>query len=394
MKLELIFFSLTIVIIYPYLIFPLILYVLQCIFKAEITVADNCQYPNVSIVLVVRNGEQYIEKKIKNSFALDYPPQCIELIIVSDGSTSKTSKVIRSYVESFENIQFIDLKEHSGKNHCINMAIEHCRSDLLLFTDVSAMLSESSLKSMVKWFEKKNVGGVCGKKVFLKDLGLLAEPQNNYLSYEDFIRKAESDLCSIASNEGFLYMVRKSLMKPIPPGVTDDLYVALLVVKEKYRFLFDIEATATLPFRAKEMKEEIIRRRRIVCCSLAGIKKLKVVMNPFKFPIYSWILFSHKVLRRLIPFLLVILLIVNVFLVTHHSVFVFSLCFQSLAYSGFIINVYALKREKSLPILTSKLGMLWHYFCLGNVGTLLGVCDLIRGRKYIKWNPISTPKKS
>jgi len=50
--------------------------------------------PLVSILMVVRNEEQTLNSKLSNLAALDYPPDRLEFIIASDGSSDRTAQIL------------------------------------------------------------------------------------------------------------------------------------------------------------------------------------------------------------------------------------------------------------------------------------------------------------
>ena len=115
---------------------------------------------------------------------------------------------------------------------------------------------------------------------------------------------------------------------------------------------------------------------------------MKELFNPLVYGFYSWILFSHKVLRRLVPIFLITLFISNLFLIDRHLIFTMSFYAQALAYliaAGYIV-LFNFKVKKKSP--AAKLISAWTYFCIGNAGTLLGIVDFLAGRKYSKWDSV------
>lgn len=391
--LEIVFFISLIAVLYAYLFFPFSLGIFAYFNQRQTYRDGSLPFPRVTIIMIVRNGERYIEDKIKNTFSLDFPIDRYDFYIVSDGSTDRTEKLIQPFLDS-NHIIFFPYRNHQGKNFAINSVLKHCNSDIIVFTDVSAMIERGALKQILSWFSDKSIGGVCGRKLFKNSLSSMADAQNIFLSYEDFIRKCESIVGSIASNEGFFYATRRELIRPIPDGVTDDLYTAISVVKQGYRFLFDTEACAILPLRAKKPQSEFQRRRRIVCSSLRGIIMMKELLNPFRYPIYSWILFSHKVLRRFVPFLLFLMLSTNILLLFENHFYLALAIIQVGGYLLFgLMHMYN-NECKFMPSLIGNIVRSWYYFVLGNFGTFFGVVDLLTGKNYNRWDPIKEENES
>jgi len=374
-------------ILYPIFIYPLILLIISPFFKRIKQQKKDLALPFVSLVVIVRNGERCITEKIKNSFDLDYQKDRFEIIIASDGSEDKTIEIAESL--KINGMKIVNVREHVGKISMINKTVPEARGEILIFSDVSALLAENTVKILSGWFQNPDVGGVCGRKILIKHESDLGRAQKSYGSYEDVIRSLESRIAGVASNEGFLYAMRRELFDPLPESVTDDLYNAMGVIKQKMRVLYDSDLTAQIPVRAKNRQQEIDRRRRIVCQSLNGLWKMKELFNPLEYGFYSWILFSHKILRRMVPVFMIILFFSNVFLISSGLWFGVLFMVQLVAYSAAILHLTGLnfKVVKIVPV--KKLLSAWSYFCIGNLGTLFGIIDFIAKKKYIKWDSIT-----
>ncbi|MCG8532742.1 MAG: hypothetical protein MI749_19080, partial [Desulfovibrionales bacterium] len=167
----------------------------------------------------------------------------------------------------------------------------------------------------------------------------------------------------------------------VPKSVTDDLYNALSVVKQGKTMVYDPEVLIKIPMRAKTISQEMTRRRRIVCRSMTGLKKMRSLFNPRQYGLYSWILFSHKLLRRALPLFLIMLWTANSFLIFSHWGFALLFIVQSTLY-GLVPLHFIRPKNLPSPALTT-----WIYFCVGNVGTLMGLLEFLMGKRYEKWNP-------
>ena len=380
----LIFYASLLFVLYVYVLFPLLLAIVSYVFPRPVKPLEISFQPQVSILIAVHNGENSIIDKIKNCLDLEYPPELLDIVIVSDGSTDKTVEIVQSYVSN-KPVRVIELPDHKGKNYAINLARRACVGEIVIMTDISAKIRENALKRILRWFTVKEVGGVCSRKQLLVSNKSLEESQASYLSYDDFIKNCESRIASIAANEGFFYAVRRELLKDIPDGVTDDSYTAMSVVYDGYRFLYDPEARAEQPVRARSREGEIARRRRIVNGSLTGIAKMRALLNPFRYPLYSGILLSHKVLRRFVPLMLIVMFFSTLFLAPDHGGYLVLAFFEMLALAIFLVQHFGLVEPGRLPKPLGRLFSLWYYFCLGNWGTLRGVIDFFLGVRYTKW---------
>jgi poly-beta-1,6-N-acetyl-D-glucosamine synthase len=380
---SIIFFLSLLGILTIFLFNPLLLMIVF-LFRRAVEIKSATKNLSVSMLIIVRNAEEIIAQKIDNSLALDYLPEKFKIIIVSDGSTDKTEKIIESFI--CENVQLVSLKHHDGKNTAINQGIMSCNGEIVIFSDADAILEPDTIHKLVKHFSDQTVGGVCGQRIIYEELKGLKYAQSTYLKFDSTIKILESRAGSISSNDGKLYAIRRTLFKPIHPAVTDDLFIALSIIKQHYRFVFEPDAKAFVKIPSRNPRHELERRRRIVCRSLMGIFLQKELLNPFKYGIFAIRLFINKILRRFLPVCMILMFFSSVFLSFYIPLI------RILVFLQFVFYILAL----SYPIVfqnikgfifVKRITSLAYYFCLGNYGTLLGLIDFIRGGKVVKWNP-------
>lgn len=367
-----------------FLINPVLIWV-SSIIKGKKPVKTASIHPSISFISVVRNAEDLIVKKIKNSLSLNYPSEDYEIIFFSDGSTDRTEERVKPYVD--KKVRLLSSATHEGKNNGMNKAVQYCSGDILIFSDIDAMLGKDTLLKLIKYFADPEVGGVGGKQTIYDDKQDLEKAQRNYKELDTSIKHLESQIGSISSNDGKLYAIRRELFKPIPPAVMDDIYVCLSVVKEGYRFFFEPEAKAFTKAPSRNIKHEILRRRRNISTSLRCVLLMKEMLNPLRYGYFSIRLIINKILRRMLPFFLILILFSSITLSSYNyfiKVFLYlQLGFYVLALSYWIVlrHIPQLKAINRIPSLA-------FYFCLGNYGMLLGVFDFLRGKKIIKWEPL------
>ena len=346
-------------------------------------------FPSVSIITVVHNGEDLIMEKIENSLSLNYPSDRYEIIIFSDGSTDGTEKKVKQITDT--RIHFFSSPIHEGKNHAMNRAFPESSGEILIFSDVDAMLDSNAIGNLVQYFTDLEVGGVCGQRVIHEDRQKLQKAQSDYIKFDSAIKHLESQIGSISSNDGKLYAIRRTLFQPIPPTVTDDLYLCLSVVRQHYRFLFEPGAMAFIRVPSRNAAHEVRRRRRIVSRSLNGIYIMREIMNPFTYGMFSIRLFVNKVMRRLLPLFLILIFLSSMVLSLYDPfvkiVLFFQIIFYTLAFS-YGTFFYSIKGFSLVKRITSVA----YYFCVGNYGTLMGLIDFIMGRQIVKWEPLKTDK--
>ncbi|WP_321415556.1 glycosyltransferase [uncultured Desulfobacter sp.] len=367
-----------------FFIYPLMI-LAASIFRYKSRVSHHFGKPYISMIIVVRNGEDLILKKIENAISIEYPSDQYEIIIFSDGSTDKTVEKVQPFLN--DRIHLYKSEEHTGKFQGLNKAVDASKGDIIFFSDADAMLDPKAVVTMTKHFSDPQIGGVCGRRIIGEQKKLLAEAQDRYFSFDAWTKKIESRSGSITSNDGKLFAIRRDLFSPVPPGVTDDLYMALNIVKKKKRFVFESDALAFIRLPSRSVKHEIERRQRIVSTSLMGIFLMRDLLNPFEYGLYSLNLFLNKILRRLLPFFLVILFASNLYLSLYNPFYFITFFFQVLFYSMALIYPLIFQKREDQRII-SRASSIVFYFCIGNIGGLFGVFNFLMGKRIVKWTPI------
>jgi poly-beta-1,6-N-acetyl-D-glucosamine synthase len=199
--------------------------------------------PTVSVVLAVYNGQEFLARKLDNLLALDYPPELLDIIVVSDGSTDATDSIASSYAH--RKVQPVRVP-HAGKPAAINAAIGHATGDILFFVDVRQMLDPQALRHLVANFADPTVGAVTGELRFVhSDSVGEAADIDLYWRYELWVRQQHSRIDSIFTTTGCIYAMRRNLARPIPPDtLCDDAMIPLQVFLASYRVIFEPEAVA------------------------------------------------------------------------------------------------------------------------------------------------------
>jgi cellulose synthase/poly-beta-1,6-N-acetylglucosamine synthase-like glycosyltransferase len=334
--------------------------------------------PGVSMIIAVHNGEKLITAKLDNTLALDYPQEKLQIIVVSDGSEDATEEIVASYAN--RGILLFRLERHLGKTWALNEGVGRAAGELLVFSDTDALLPADALRQLVAHFGAPEVGGVCGQRVIGENGGDLRAAQAGYISLDSRLKLWESRLGNLTSNDGKLYAIRRSLFVPLPPAVTDDLFLCLAVARQGQAFLFEPRARALISTPSRSWSHELERRRRIVATSLHGIWLHRVLLDPFRHGFFAWRLLVNKVFRRLLPLSLPLLLAGSLLLAAEHPWALFLLVAQLLGYGLACCHLL-------WPRLLGRFSASAFYFALGGYGTLLGLLDFLGGRQSDKWTP-------
>jgi poly-beta-1,6-N-acetyl-D-glucosamine synthase len=255
----------------------------------------------VSVVLAVYNGAQFLQRKLENILALDYPADLLDIVVVSDGSTDATVEIAQSFANRGVRLFVVP---HGGKASALNAAIGRATGDILLFVDVRQTLAPDALKQLVANFADPTVGAVTGELRFMHSqrVGEAADI-DLYWRYELWVRQQQSQIDSIFATTGCIYAMRRNLATPIPPDtLCDDAMIPLQILLKGYRVIFDPEAVA---FDYGEIEGGEFRRK---LRTLAGAWQVWARL-PQLFSSKNRMLFHflpHKLGRLLLPWLLLL----------------------------------------------------------------------------------------
>jgi len=275
---------------------------------------ESSAAPTVSAVMVVRNEESVIARKLDNLLTLDYPQEKLDVVVVSDGSSDSTPAIVAGYAHD-SRVRALMKAEPHGKAAGLNDAIKLATGEVLLFTDARQRIESGALRLLVENFADPEVGAASGE-LMLGDptSGETGKGMGLYWQIEKKIRELESASGSVAGATGAIYCARRSLLdaSPLPEGaILDDVLLPMQIVRQGFRVIFDSRAQAwDAPYLGKG--REFSRKVR----TLSGNYQL-LQLAPWLLSSQNKIRFefvSHKLSRLASPFALLALFIASLFL--------------------------------------------------------------------------------
>lgn len=364
--------------VYAYVGFPALVVAVGALRRRR--VRARAITPPVSMLIAAYNEADVIAEKLANTLALDYPAECLQVIVGSDGSSDETAAIAANH----RGVNVLALPRQ-GKVRTLNRAVEHARGDILVFTDANTLCEPGALRALAANFADPDVGGVAGHTSYRVERGgeSSGEGERLYWSYDTLLKQLESQTGSIVSAHGGLYAIRRTLWKPIADaGVTDDFAISTEVVARGYRLVFEPAARA-IERTVTQARHEFGRRVRLMTRGLRGVLLRRNLLNPFRFGFYAVTLFSHKVARRLVPVALAALFLTSLALSAtgpfYRSAAVVQLAFYTLAAAG-----YALRRR---PLGRWALLYIPFYYVMANLACGIAFLRLLRGHRIEVWQP-------
>ncbi|MDR3002373.1 MAG: glycosyltransferase family 2 protein [Fibromonadaceae bacterium] len=311
---EIIFLLCLILLAQVYILYPLSLRFFS-LFKPTPPSAPFSGGEFVSIIVAAYNEEKVIEEKIRNTLALDYPKDKVEILIGDDGSSDRTAEI----AAKFDEVRLIKKERNEGKSAMLNDLCAAAKGELFLFSDANTMLDNSALKYLAAEFANKRVGCVCGQLSLKDESGSgLSKMESVYWKSESNLKALESNFGAVMGSNGALYAIRSELYPKLPTHKTvmDDFYVTAKILMKNYLCIFCKEALAFENTSASKYGE-FKRKTRIGRANFNFLFSFLPLLNPLH-PMKAYMFLSHKLLRWLSPFLLLAVFLCSVFLMQEH----------------------------------------------------------------------------
>jgi cellulose synthase/poly-beta-1,6-N-acetylglucosamine synthase-like glycosyltransferase len=315
MILKFFFWVPALLILHTYVVYPLLLLILDKIIKKERTHRQDNFYPKVSVLMSVHNEEKVIEEKIKALYNTDYPADKLEVIVGSDNSSDRTNERLQEMKNNHKNLILKTYTERIGKPAVINDLAEKSSGEILIITDANVMPAGDTIRKLVSNFSDESVGLADTRLINtgLKRDGI-AFPEVAYISFESRLKHIEGKLWGTMMGPfGGFYAIRKNLYKPTSGNtLADDFMICLNVIAMGKTALSDPAAMAfeDVP---NNLKDEFVRKIRISAGNFQNLVHFSsLLLRPFS--VFSFCFISHKVLRWLTPFFWLILIFTNILL--------------------------------------------------------------------------------
>ena len=378
------FLTLTLLLAYIYGGYLLLLFLLAKLMPRRHSY-DERHEPTLTLVISAHNEEEVIGAKLLNAFEMDYPPEKLTILVVSDGSTDGTDQIVRGF--SQRGVVLVRPAQRRGKTAGLNLALAGVKSDLVVFSDANAMYDRLTLRRLVRHFADEKVGYVVGNARYESTQESAAgSSEGAYWNLEVKMKQWESAFSSVVGGDGAIYAIRRRLYQPMQPSDINDFVNPLQIVAQGYRGLFDAEAWCTEK-PAGHFEKEYSRKVRIANRSFNGFLRVPGACNPLKEARFAWQLVSHKLLRWFSPFILCLHLAAALGAAGTEGpaqLFPFGLvlCYATIA---LLALLGWFRDKKGQP---GRIFFFPYYFVLMNLASATGVLLRLRGTVISTWDTV------
>jgi cellulose synthase/poly-beta-1,6-N-acetylglucosamine synthase-like glycosyltransferase len=344
---------------YVWVGYPLLLRLLRARLKPA-SEAWGDTTPPLSVIVAAYNEAGCIRAKLDGTLAQRYPPQRLEVIVVSDGSTDGTDAIVRAHPD--RRVRLVRQEPRAGKSAALNRGVAAARGDVLVFTDANALFGPDALAALAAPFADPLVGVVSGQGLYGSvdvDARVVA---GAYARYEAAIKVGESALGFLASTDGAIYGMRRRLYTDLQPNEVNDLLHPIQAILGGSLSRFAPAAYTVEPPSSGGM-QEFRRHVRIVAQGMHLLRRWLPTLVARRRWRAVWMVLSHRLLRWATAPALLTLLVGNLALLERGGVYAVTLAGQV--------------GPLAVP----------YYFCVVAAAQMGGLVRFLRGGAQAVWSP-------
>ena len=354
---------------FAYIGYPVLLALLARLSPRPIRRADAA--PSLTVVIAVHNGARQLARKLEDTLALSYP-RPFEVIVASDGSTDDTDDVARAMAA--RGVRLVRNEPRQGKEAAQAAAIATAHTDVLVFTDLTAVLSPDALIAIVRPFADPTVGCVSSEDRVENEGG-----EGTYVRMEMALRRWESEATTLVGLSGSFFAIRRELCQPWPADLASDFRSALETARRGLRAVSEPAATAS--FGAIESSASEWRRKvRTVRRGIAVLSAYRSLLHP-RHGRVAFSLWGHKLARFTAPFALLLLFAASALAAPHDRLAALLLAAQV---AGYALGVSALLVPRVARFAPARL---LSFFLLVNASMLAAWRHHWSGERAVIWEP-------
>lgn len=165
--------------------------------------------PFISIIIPAKNAQATLKKCVDSILDLNYSNY--EVIIINDGSTDETGKILFSC----HGIKIVTTSG-IGPSRARNMAVEFARGEFIAFTDADCIVDKDWLEKLIEGFNSAPEAAGCGGRQdlpadatdFQKKVFLL---MNKIGFVTDYMRRGENKIIAVSHNASCCVMYKKDI---------------------------------------------------------------------------------------------------------------------------------------------------------------------------------------
>lgn len=375
---ETLFVACLAMLVYLYAGYPLLVAAASRLRRRRVA-SDPTFHPPVTVLIAAFNEARHIEQTVRNKLEQDYPADLLDVIVVSDGSDDGTDEIVQAIDDP--RVRLVRQEPRAGKTSGLNLIAPEATGEIIVFSDANSLYSPDTVANLVAPLADPEVGYVTGRMLYrAPDGSPTGDGCSTYMRYENQLRALETDLGSIVGVDGGVDAMRRSIWQPMRPDQLPDFVEPLTVREQGYRVVYQPEARLYEDALA-DTHDEFRMRVRVALRAFWALRDKAALLDPLRFGVFAWQLWSHKLLRYLAVFFQIGVLASNLMLAGRGPAW-FSLLGLQVAFYLTAGLAHAMRR-RTLPSPVSAA----YYLCVVNVASGLAFFQFLAGKKQVTWKP-------
>jgi cellulose synthase/poly-beta-1,6-N-acetylglucosamine synthase-like glycosyltransferase len=341
--------------------------------------------PSVSVIITAYNEEKDIRQKLENTLGLDYPKEKLEIIVASDCSSDRTHAIVGELAD--RGVRLLVLPERGGKTAAQNLAASEATGEILIFTDATTEFARDTVRGLCESFADPRVGCVGAELDYVSEAGTaVGKGGGAYWRYEKKVKDLEARVSSLIGVSGCLYAVRAKAYRPIDPDLISDFVVAGDVFSRGYITVYG-RGTVSQEKTHEDAGKEFEMRVRVIIRTINALVRRARMLNPFRYGFFAFQIFSHKVLRYLVPEILIAVFFLGLALALRGGpaarLYQLLTAGQLALYLAALVGWLCLKLKVKLPFVHIPF-----YFVVANLAALWAFVLYLKGERKVTWTTV------
>lgn len=327
------------------------------------------------MVVTAHNEARRIKEKIENMLEVDYPREKMEIIIISDGSTDGTDDIVKSFED--RGVRLLRIAQRQGKHFGQGRGIHSATAEIVILSDATTFLEPDAVRKIVRNFADSTIGVVSGWDE-ARGENLAQSGEGAYVQYEMKLRELEGSVGSLVGASGCFFAIRKELARDWINDMSSDFYMPIIAHMNGYRTIPEKEAIGYYELAGNPQKE-FTRKVRTVLHGLEVLFHFSEILNVFKYGSYSLQMISHKLMRWLAPFAMLVALVANLSLLDDGYLYRLTMAGQLVLY--IMAGVAALYPKLQRTVFFK----VPFFFVMVNISIILAWVQYFKGEKQVLW---------